>query len=97
MSSPSNPSPLERPLSNLPFTYVKEAEIPSIFGSALYSIIFLSFKLKKLTIFFSKFIKSSSLKALPNDNIGTLCLNFWKFFEGLNPTDLVGEYLFFKK
>ena len=35
MSSPSFPSPLDKPLMKLPFLYVKEAEIPSIFGSAL--------------------------------------------------------------
>ena len=36
ISSPSFPSPLDNPFSNLPFLYVKDAEIPSILGSALY-------------------------------------------------------------
>ena len=35
MSSPSCPSPLEIPFSNFPFLYVRDAEIPSILGSAL--------------------------------------------------------------
>ena len=30
ISSPSLPSPLERPLTKFPFLYVNEAEIPSI-------------------------------------------------------------------
>jgi len=33
MSSPVSPSPLESPFIKIPFLYVKEAEIPSIFGS----------------------------------------------------------------
>ena len=82
---------------NFPLIYIKDAEIPSIFGSALYSIIFLSFKLKKFIIFFSKLFKSSSLKALPNDSIDTLCFIFLKFFDGLYPTVSDGDFLFFKK
>ena len=39
ISSPSLPSPLDSPLLNLPSTYVREAEIPSILGSALYCIL----------------------------------------------------------
>jgi hypothetical protein len=35
ISSPSFPSPLDNPFINLPFLYISEAEIPSIFGSAL--------------------------------------------------------------
>ena len=35
ISSPSLPSPLDKPLINLPFLYVNEAEIPSILGSAV--------------------------------------------------------------
>ena len=35
MSSPSLPSPLDKPLIRVPFLYVNEAEIPSILGSAL--------------------------------------------------------------
>ena len=35
ISSPSFPLPLDRPFTNLPFLYVNDAEIPSIFGSAL--------------------------------------------------------------
>ena len=31
MSSPVLPSPLETPLTSLPFSYVSDAEIPSIF------------------------------------------------------------------
>ena len=37
ISSPSSPFPLDKPLTNLPNLYVREADIPSIFGSALYS------------------------------------------------------------
>ena len=96
ISSPSLPSPLDRPCINLPFRKVNEAEIPSILGSALYSILSVSFRLRKLKIFFSKLFKSSSLKALPNESIGILCLIFLKFFEGLNPTVVLGESLFFK-
>ena len=36
ISSPSFPSPLDNPVINLPFLYTRDAEIPSIFGSALY-------------------------------------------------------------
>ena len=32
ISSPSIPSPLERPVVKIPFLYVKDDEIPSIFG-----------------------------------------------------------------
>ena len=35
MSSPSFPSPLDNPILNSPFLYINEADIPSIFGSAL--------------------------------------------------------------
>ena len=56
ISSPSMPSPLERPVAKIPFLYVKEAEIPSIFGSVLYSTSVFSFKLKKLSIFFQNFL-----------------------------------------
>ena len=37
MSSPSSPLPLDNPLISLPDLYVREADIPSILGSALYS------------------------------------------------------------
>ena len=37
ISSPSSPFPLDNPLINLPDLYVREADIPSILGSALYS------------------------------------------------------------
>ena len=75
----------------MPFLYCKDADIPSIFGSALNSILYPLSKLKKFNIFFSKFIKSSLLKAFPKDNIGILCLIFLKFFDGLKPTDKEGE------
>ena len=35
-------------------------------------------------------------KALDNDNMGTLCLNFLKFFDGLKPTIKLGEFGFLK-
>jgi len=54
-------------------------------------------KLRKFTIFFSKFIKSPSLKALASESIGTRCLVFLKFSEGLKPKVLEGEFLCFKK
>ena len=38
ISSPILPSPLDNPLVKFPSMYVNDAEIPSIFGSALYSI-----------------------------------------------------------
>ena len=44
----------------------------------------------------NKIIKSSLLKALPNDSIGTLWSTLLKFFEGLKPTDKDGESLLFK-
>ena len=37
INSPSYPSPLDSPVSKIPFLYVKDAEIPSILGSTLYS------------------------------------------------------------
>ena len=52
ISSPSLPSPLDNPVTNLPFSYIKDAEIPSIFGSTLYSIWCSSLIFKKLFIFF---------------------------------------------
>ena len=36
ISSPSFPSPLDKPVTNLPSLYNKDADIPSILGSALY-------------------------------------------------------------
>ena len=48
------------------------AEIPSIFGSALYSISKELSLSKKLIIFFSKLIKSSSENAFDNESIETL-------------------------
>ena len=56
ISSPSLPSPRESPLTNFPLIYVSDAEIPSILGSALYSILFVLSKLRKLNIFFQKFL-----------------------------------------
>ena len=35
ISSPSFPSPLDNPILNSPFLYINEADMPSIFGSAL--------------------------------------------------------------
>ena len=46
----------------------------------------------KFIIFFSKFNRSSSSKALARDNMGTLCFTFKKFFEGLCPTILEGDF-----
>mgnify|MGYP004075623433 CR=1 FL=1 len=63
--------------------YNSEADIPSILGSALNSISTEFFILKKLKIFFSKFNKSSSLKALLKESIGILCFIFLKFFDGV--------------
>ena len=40
-------------------------------------------RLRKLKIFFSKFSKSSLLKALFSDSIGVLCFTLLKFLEGL--------------
>ncbi len=37
-SSPSKPSPLVEPLINFPFSYSKETERPSTFGSTMYAI-----------------------------------------------------------
>ena len=97
INSPSKPFPLDNPLTNFPFLYVRDAEIPSILGSTLYSrFVFLS-KSKKLKIFFSKLIKSPLSNAFDKDNIGTLCLDFKKFLEGLKPTELEGESLLLKK
>ena len=52
ISSPSLPSPLERPFTKFPFLYINEAEMPSIFGSALYEISKPSFFDRKFEIFF---------------------------------------------
>ena len=41
ISSPVTPSPLESPFTNIPFSYISVAEIPSILGSANNSIILL--------------------------------------------------------
>jgi len=35
ISSPSFPSPLDKPIVNFPFLYINDADIPSIFGSVL--------------------------------------------------------------
>ena len=51
MSSPSFPSPLDRPVVNLPFLKIKDAEIPSILGSALYSITCDRSSFKKLKMY----------------------------------------------
>ena len=96
--SPSIPFPRDTPKAKELFLYVNDAEIPSIFGSTLYSILFFKlFVFKKLEIFFSKFIRSSSLKALDKDNIFVLCIDFKKFFEGLYPIVVEGDHLLFKK
>ena len=70
--------------------------MPSIFGSAVYEMLKLSFFDRKLSIFFSKFNKSSLLKALARESIGTLCKAFLKFFDGLYPTVFIGEFFDFK-
>ena len=65
--------------------------MPSIFGSALYSISNPGFLFKKFNIFFSKLTRSSSLNAFPKDNMGILCLTFLNIFDGLKPTEFEGE------
>ena len=62
----------------------------------VYSISVFFFKLKKFSIFFSKFFKSSSSNALDKESIGTLCLILLKIFEGLNPTFKDGDSLLIK-
>ena len=52
ISSPSSPFPLDNPLISLPELYVREADIPSILGSALYSNSKLLLKFKKFKNFF---------------------------------------------
>ena len=59
-------------------------------------LVFLSWE-RKFNIFFSKFNKSSPLKALDKESIGTLWLAFLKFLDGLKPTLLDGEYFDSKK
>ena len=54
MSSPSFPSPRDNPKNSLLLIYVTDADIPSIFGSAEYSISNFFLNLNNL-IFFSKF------------------------------------------
>ena len=51
ISSPSSPFPLDNPLTSLPDSYVREADIPSILGSALYSNSKLLLRFKKFTIY----------------------------------------------
>ena len=70
MSSPSFPLPLDKPLIKLPFLKIKDADIPSILGSALYSIIKFESSFKKFKIYFSKFRRSSLSNELLSDNIG---------------------------
>ena len=72
ISSPSFPSPLDSPVLNSPFLYINEADIPSIFGSALYEKLKSSSLDKKFNIFFSKLIRSSLPKAFANESIGAL-------------------------
>ena len=46
ITSPSLPSPLDKPKTKFPSLYVRDADIPSIFGSTEYSNNFLEFKSK---------------------------------------------------
>ena len=56
ISSPSSPFPLDKPLINLPDLYVREADIPSILGSALYSNSKFLAKFRKFAIFFQNLL-----------------------------------------
>ena len=64
MSSPSSPFPLDRPLINLPDLYVRDAEIPSILGSALYSNSKFLVKFKKFAIFFFEIYQIFLIKSI---------------------------------
>jgi hypothetical protein len=65
ISSPSFPSPLDSPILNSPFLYINDAEMPSIFGSALYCKAENHSLLdKKFNILFSKLTRSSLTKCV---------------------------------
>ena len=73
ISSPVTPSPLVAPLTNLPFSYNKDTDSPSIFNSHIYCGKIFSF-----FILLSKSIISLSLNTSEILIIGILCVTFSK-------------------
>ena len=86
ISSPTTPSPLVAPLTNLPFSYIKDTDNPSILSSHTYSGIIPLF-----LILSSKSLISFSLNTLLKLIIGILCVIFLNSSNTLPPTLLVGE------
>ena len=84
--SPTTPSPLVAALTNLPCSYSRETDKPSIFNSQTYWGLMPSF-----FILSSKFTTSLSLKTSLNDIIGILWVTFLKESRTSPPTLFVGE------
>ena len=87
-SSPTVPSPLVAPCTNVPFSYVRFTAKPSIFSSHTRSNSASSIR------FFERRYQasnSSRLKALPKLNMGCVCCTWVKPSDGASPTRWVGE------
>ena len=90
ISSPKAPSPRVAPSCNFPFSYLRDAERPSIFGSATMSTGSSSPRPKNRLTRASNSCTSSSPKALPNDNMGREWATFLKLDDTLAPMRSLG-------
>ena len=86
ISSPTVPSPRVAPTTNEPFSYLNDADTPSIFGSETISMSRAISKDRNFVTRNKKSLTSVSSKALASDNIGSRCVTLEKAGDGVAPT-----------